>query len=117
MNRIELMRKFRLTCANIQWSWVFHDPIERDVVFQRFKQNGNVIYDPAWNKGTSTAGQNEMIAMIDKVMNDGYTAYIVEANGHVQDGRFKLDNYGKSLFEVDIKWNKEKLVYTFKQKD
>ena len=114
MTRTEFMKKNELTCKNIQWSWAFVSEVTEAVVFQSYHMNGQIIYDPEWNKGRSIASHNEINEYIDKVFNEGYEAYVVNIGGEKKDGTFVLNGYGSDIVPIEIMWNRDKLVFKFK---
>ena len=109
MNRTQMMQKHNLECANIQWSWIFVNHNEKFIVVQKFN-GSNIVFDPTWGKPVS---RNDFQKKL-KLLEEGYTVKTIEANGHEnENGQFKVDNYGKTLFDSRLEIDDNGIIRVF----
>ena len=108
MNRTQMMKQHGLECTNIQWSWIFANHDEKFIVVQKFN-GSNIVFEPTWGK---SASRNDFKNKL-KLLEEGYTVKTIEANGHEENGRFKVDGYGKTLFDSRLEIDDNEIVKVF----
>jgi len=84
---------------------IFVNHIDKFIVAQKFN-GSNIVYEPTWGKAVS---RNDFMKKL-KLLDDGYSVKMIEANGHEENGRFKVDSYGKTLFNSRLVTDKNGVI-------
>ena len=109
MNRTAMMKQHNLECANIQWSWIFVNHDEKFIVVQKFNGN-NIVFDPTWGTKSSRNDFHNKLELLEQ----GYSVKTIEANGYTDSsGRFKVDGYGKTLFNSRLEIDENGIIRVF----